>query len=315
LALLKKYRGLFKYSYESLLNDHEDLLDILEEISAELPEVDYLRNIKHSFESIYKSLTRQQADEALHEWSKLIPPSGTRQEEKWRKRFNIDPSLFETIKTLKNSVTKRWREEFLAYFEPKCRVTNATVEGKNNLIRKIERIGNGYSWDVLWAKIMLRDMVLVHGNFVLKARLEATTKVAGGKLIRPVAAENTISDLATQETAFRLLLNSVEYKSFHNIQRMQKLNANDLSNSLIDFGYKLVFDFVSDETISFYEPYKLGTDGFRWDNIADNLADPDELDENDSDADLFLIGDYVKECLREIIIIQQAQSYAKEMEL
>lgn len=38
------------------------------------------------------------------------------------------------------------------------RVTNAFVEGANSAIRKIEAVGAGYDFDVLRAKVMMREI-------------------------------------------------------------------------------------------------------------------------------------------------------------
>jgi transposase len=48
-----------------------------------------------------------------------------------------------------------WETEISAYFDN--RITNAYTESLNNLIRTINRIGRGYSFDALRAKILLSE--------------------------------------------------------------------------------------------------------------------------------------------------------------
>lgn len=48
-----------------------------------------------------------------------------------------------------------WHEEILTYFEH--RVTNAFTESLNNLIRVMNRLGRGYSFDALRAKILFTE--------------------------------------------------------------------------------------------------------------------------------------------------------------
>ena len=199
----------------------------------------------------------------------------------------------------------------VTYFEPNCRVTNATVEGKNHLIRKSDAIGNGYSWRVLWAKIMLRDMVLVHGNFTLGARLEATTRVIKGKLVRP-SAFDAVSMLFTDRSAFPdMELDKSVIQCYKLLEQFRDLEKNAPEDLVFDRCYDVTFEIVAHEPNCFHEPFYVGTNGFKWDNIAENLIDLDDLDDDHPDHDLFLIGDFVKECLREMVLAQQAKDYAK----
>ncbi len=48
-----------------------------------------------------------------------------------------------------------WEEEIFAYFDH--RITNAYTESINNLIRVINRVGRGYSFEALRAKILFTE--------------------------------------------------------------------------------------------------------------------------------------------------------------
>ena len=47
---------------------------------------------------------------------------------------------------------QNWEGPILSYFDH--RVTNACTESSNNLIRAVQRMGRGYSFDVLRARIL-----------------------------------------------------------------------------------------------------------------------------------------------------------------
>lgn len=49
------------------------------------------------------------------------------------------------------------RLEILAYFD--WRLTNATTEGLNSIVRQVDRMGRGYSFDVLRVKLLFSDGV------------------------------------------------------------------------------------------------------------------------------------------------------------
>ena len=52
---------------------------------------------------------------------------------------------------------RTWRKQILAYFE--YPITNAFTESFNSKIRKVYQEGNGYSFEVLRAKVLFSDML------------------------------------------------------------------------------------------------------------------------------------------------------------
>jgi transposase len=52
---------------------------------------------------------------------------------------------------------RTWQKQILAYFE--CPITNAFTESFNSKIRKVYQEGNGYSFDVLRAKVLFLDIL------------------------------------------------------------------------------------------------------------------------------------------------------------
>ncbi|WP_341876942.1 transposase [Defluviitalea saccharophila] len=82
---------------------------------------------------MYKCKTKSEAIEYYENWKKSIP--------KDLKEFR---DIAKTIDRLK--------VEVFNYFDG--RVTNAIVEGLNNLIREYDRIGRGYDFEILRAKAL-----------------------------------------------------------------------------------------------------------------------------------------------------------------
>lgn len=68
------------------------------------------------------------------------------------------PELYAEFRTLRNTM-ENWRNEIFNYFDDGCRYTNAATEGLNNLIERINRIGNGYGFDRLRAKALYWHLV------------------------------------------------------------------------------------------------------------------------------------------------------------
>ncbi|WP_066721588.1 MULTISPECIES: ISL3 family transposase [Hyphomicrobiales] len=56
------------------------------------------------------------------------------------------------------SIVKNWRPEILAYFDH--RFTNGFTEGVNAAIRQIDRQGRGYSFDVLRARLLYKEVTV-----------------------------------------------------------------------------------------------------------------------------------------------------------
>lgn len=93
--------------------------------------------IKEAGYRIYDAETRDDADAAFKEWQASIP-------QEMKGAFGDFERAW-----------RNWRDEILAYFD--CRATNAYTESLNNLIRTTNRIGRGYSFEALRAKVLLSE--------------------------------------------------------------------------------------------------------------------------------------------------------------
>ena len=149
---------LFKFNAKNLAKS-DKRINAMANICATFPEFNHLRLIKEYFDRIYTAPDRQTAEAYCKEWAEFIPPSGSRQIEAWKKRFKVEPELFDDLRSAKNTLTKKWHNEIFNYFEPNSRFTNAVTEGLNRMVEDMSRMGNGYSFERLRARALYSDKV------------------------------------------------------------------------------------------------------------------------------------------------------------
>ena len=122
----EKYKG---YRWTILKNEDnmtEEDIKRIEKMRTECPELDELYNVKIEFQNIFDHTRKaSQADFKMKKWEKKI------------KKLN-DENMNKFLNTLSN-----WREWILNYFVSN-KITNAFVEGMNNKIKLVKRIGYGY---------------------------------------------------------------------------------------------------------------------------------------------------------------------------
>lgn len=96
-------------------------------------------DLKESFYGIWDNQNRSQAEKACLAWKAEIPPE---------LRAHFAPLL---------TAIDNWWDEIFNYFE--YPITNAYTESLNSLIRVMNRLGRGYSFDALRAKILFTEGV------------------------------------------------------------------------------------------------------------------------------------------------------------
>lgn len=101
------------------------------------PTLGQAHRMKEDFFAIYEANTRQQAQERFAAWEQAITPE-------IREAFS---DLFKAW--------HHWEPQILAYFDHP--VTNAYTEGLNNLTRGVDRLGRGYSFEALRAKMLFAE--------------------------------------------------------------------------------------------------------------------------------------------------------------
>lgn len=89
---------------------------------------------KEAFFDVYAAETREEAERRYEAWHNGIPES-------------IAGDFAEVVRAVDN-----WHPYVMSYFDH--RVTNAFSESINNLIRLMNRLGRGYSFEALRAKVL-----------------------------------------------------------------------------------------------------------------------------------------------------------------
>ena len=102
-----------------------------------LPELEAAYDAKEAFYGVYEAENATDAKQKYHEWEQGL--SGSLKQA-------YDPLITAWL---------NWENEILAYFDG--RLTNACTESVNNLIRVANRMGRGYSFDVLRARMLLAN--------------------------------------------------------------------------------------------------------------------------------------------------------------
>lgn len=101
------------------------------------PELGVAYNLKETFFEIWNADDREQAESLYGLWKGNIPPQFA--------------GVFEPI----TRAMENWHEEIFSYFDHP--VTNAYTESLNSLIRVMNRLGRGYSFEALRARILFTE--------------------------------------------------------------------------------------------------------------------------------------------------------------
>ena len=136
----KQRRGLMHDRFvllkcESELNDKEILL--LSGWLNNYPELALAYRLKEDFFNIYQAKSRHEALARFTQWNKSVT-------------HEVRDAFADLIKAWSN-----WQPFILNYFDHP--VTNAYTESLNSLIRVMDRLGRGYSFEALRAKILFAE--------------------------------------------------------------------------------------------------------------------------------------------------------------
>lgn len=136
-CLRRRATGVKKDAYlfrkrEKDLDDSERL--ILDGWLQNIPELAEAWRLKEGFYAIYDATTKADASQRYGDWAASVPQEC---------QGAFQPML---------TAWKNWEPYILAYFDQQ--VTNAFTESLNSLIRVVNRMGRGYSFEVLRAKIL-----------------------------------------------------------------------------------------------------------------------------------------------------------------
>lgn len=161
----KQRRGLMHDRFVLLkrerdLNDKERLL--LSGWTANYPELGEAYRLKEAFYGVYEEMgTRDQALARYAAWQRSVPPE-------------VHDAFADLIRAFTN-----WQPQILAYFDHP--VTNAYTESLNSLIRVMNRLGRGYSFEALRAKILFTEGV--HKSVRARPRFERRREALGDGMV------------------------------------------------------------------------------------------------------------------------------------
>ena len=111
----------------------------LESWTMNYPSLGAAYRAKEDFFAIYDALTIQEGQTLFRSWEAGLAPE-------------IKDAFYPLTRAVNN-----WMPEIMTYFDHP--VTNAYTESLNNLIRVMNRLGRGYSFEALRAKILITEGV------------------------------------------------------------------------------------------------------------------------------------------------------------
>ena len=118
---------------------------------AELfPELGAAYAVKEAFFDIYQAPTKEEAQERAETWAKTIPAA-----------------VAGEFKALHTALYSWWAEIFAWFDFP---VTNAYTESVNRLAKDMNRMGRGYSFDVVRARLLTNQEARKAGSSVIRSR-------------------------------------------------------------------------------------------------------------------------------------------------
>lgn len=108
----------------------------LDIVRQEIPELAVAYDFKESFFRIYDEPGKQNAQNAFEAWENSLPRNG-----------------LEPFKKLRKTVHNHY-DDIFAYWDAPFPITNAYTEGLNGLIKMANRLGRGYSYNIIRAKTL-----------------------------------------------------------------------------------------------------------------------------------------------------------------
>ncbi len=161
------------------LNDQE--LEMLEDMEKTMPKLKLAYDIKEDFYKIYDCETKEAAEEAFKNWADNIPTDL--------------PQFNDLVKTVSNNY-----DDIFAYWDAPFNITNAYTEGHNGLTRIANRLGRGYSFEVIRAKMLY--------NKIARSVTSISTKATSTKPLT-VAPDSPVTAVSSKDLNFSF---STKYK-------------------------------------------------------------------------------------------------------
>lgn len=149
---------LFKFGSKRVMND-KSRMSLLARLCSTFPELNELRILKIRAEKICgESQDQFDAIQNINDFIVNIPPG---------KEYDDFRAFGRTL--------NNWMPEVLNYFKYGKQYTNAATEGVNALIKQLNGVGRGYSFEILRAKALYWSEA--HRKSALKARSKPSSGV------------------------------------------------------------------------------------------------------------------------------------------
>lgn len=136
----------------------------LERWAAQFPELGIAYHLKEEFATLYEHPSRAAAEAAGRAWEARAVSANL-------------PAFRETIRVLRS-----WREEIFNWYDH--RITNAYTKSVNNLVNAANRMGRGYSFEVIRARLLFekqaRDVTAKNVRKHVKEALPPVEELAAG---------------------------------------------------------------------------------------------------------------------------------------
>lgn len=155
-------------SHESKLSDSGK--GVLEDLFALHPKIQLAWECKERFFAIWSTKDRREAEERIDHWVATIP-------------HDLKPHFKEAVNAL---ITRR--EHVLNYFD--TQVTNSYTESINRLAKTINRMGRGYSLEVIRARLLYDPRALAQGAMIERKHAPSRASNTDGYGIQQSIAES-----------------------------------------------------------------------------------------------------------------------------
>lgn len=130
------------------LNEREQL--VLDLWLQAYPTIRQAYDLKEAFYRVYEAEDRQAAADLYGEWQRSIPAE-------------LAPAFSDLTTAVRN-----WSREIFAYFDHP--VTNAYTEALNGMIKVTNRLGRGYSFEVIRAKMLYEGGLVDHTPYLYRGQ-------------------------------------------------------------------------------------------------------------------------------------------------
>jgi transposase len=126
--------------------------EVLVIVRKHIPDLAFVYDLKEAFYRIYDEPNKEKAQNAFEAWENSLPDKG-----------------LDGFKSLAKTVHNHY-EDIFAYWDAPIQITNAYTEALNGLIKISNRLGRGYSYEVIRAKTVYSEKARNVGTVITADR-------------------------------------------------------------------------------------------------------------------------------------------------